>query len=272
MSLVRFGIRRLTPVKPICFKPISFAVRFNSTVTPPLASTESTTKKTPKRFVKVYQKPSLTAKVFPFNQESILEEDVDNWLSAIQRLKNGHAPETAAEIYIDELTRPAEYLQPDTELTEDQIAEQEKFQTTKIPLLSDPVVDNLTNLIMRHGKKSKARKIVSRALYIVFLKLRQDPVIVLRDTLESLAPLLDTKVLKTGTAKNKVVPFPLTQRKRYRYAILWILDAAEKKKSPDYSVRLAEEIIAAYEGKSSGYEKRVQMHKTAIAQRAYVRL
>ena len=29
----------------------------------------------------------------------------------------------------------------------------------KIPLRSDPTVDNLTNLIMRHGKKAKAQKL-----------------------------------------------------------------------------------------------------------------
>lgn len=218
------------------------------------------------------KKYGLTPQVFPINKETITEEDVDEWLASIRRLKNGHSPENATEMYLDQLAKPEQYLVQEFIPSEEQVEEKERFDNTKIPLLTIPVVDNLVNLIMRHGKKSKAKKIVSRALYIIYLKLRKDPVVILHETLEKLAPLMATKVEKTGNAKNKVVPYPLKQRQRYRYAILWILDGATKKKSSDYSVRLAEEIISAYEGKSSGYEKKAQMHKLAIAQRAYVKI
>lgn len=216
--------------------------------------------------------PGLTSQVFPIEKTNITEQDVDDWLKALQRLKNGHSPDNETEIYLNQLTQPEEHLKQEFTPTPEQLEQQEKFAQTKVPLQSIPEVEILINLIMRDGKKSKARKIVSRALYLVYLKLRQDPVVVLKDTLEKLAPLLATKVEKTGNAKNKVVPYPLKERQRYRYAILWILDGATKKKSSDYSVRLAEEIISAYEGKSAGYEKKAQMHKVAIAQRAYVRI
>ena len=136
----------------------------------------------------------------------------------------------------------------------------------------DPTVDNLTNLIMRHGKKAKAQKVVSRALYIVQLKLRKDPIEVLRETLDKLGPLVNTKTMSTGVAKKRVVPIPLNEKQRNRFAIKWILEASNSRKSNDFSVRLAEEIINAYQGKSSGYDKKAQMHKQATQQRAYINL
>ena len=78
--------------------------------------------------------------------------------------------------------------------------------------------------------------------------------------------------MSTGVAKKRVVPIPLNEKQRNRFAIKWILEASNSRKSNDFSVRLAEEIINAYQGKSSGYDKKAQMHKQATQQRAYINL
>lgn len=219
-------------------------------------------------------KSSLTAQVFPLHKEHITENDVDEWLKAVKsmRAKGTGSAATEPEVFIAQLAQPEPFLEEKFEPTEEQLAEVEAFADKKVPLPKDPMIENFTNLIMRHGKKSKAHKILSRALYIVYLKTRKDPMEVLTETLDKLGPLMSTKVEKTGAAKNRTVPYPLNQRQRNRYAITWILEGAEKKKSSDYSVRLAEEILSAFEGKSSGYDRKAQMHKTAMAQRAYIRL
>lgn len=224
------------------------------------------------RFNSTKPQIGLTAQVFPPDKETITESDVDEWLGAILKLKGKKTPETATELYIHQLAEPEVFLEETFQPTEEQLAQVEKYAGKAVPLPCDPIIDNVANLIMRSGKKSRARMILSKALYVVYLKTRQDPVKILYETLDKLAPLLTTQVMMTGFAKSKVVPFPLSKRKRIRFAVLWILEGAEKKKSPDFSVRLAEEIISVYEGKSSGYDKRAQMHKTAISQRAYVQL
>lgn len=219
--------------------------------------------------------PSLAAQIYPPEQSTISEEDLDSWLDAVNELKRGkHQAETDKEVYLQQMTESEVFLQEDQAFTptEEQLQQVALFDQTSIPLQNDPLVDNLTNLIMRHGRKSAAHKTVSRALYIVYLKTRQDPVKVLYETIDKLAPLMGTMTHKTGTAKNRIVPYPLNTRQRNRYAIRWILEGADKKKSPSFSVRLAEEIVLAYEGKSSGYEKKAQMHKVAIAQRAYIQV
>lgn len=219
--------------------------------------------------------PSLAAQIYPIEKDTITEDDVDEWLAAVKELKGGnHAAETATEIYLQQFTEPEVFLQEEQKFTpsEEQLGQIEAFASKKIPLQIDPLVDNITNLIMRHGRKSQASKTVARALYIVYLKTRKDPLEVLYETVDKLSPLMSTVTQKTGTAKNKVVPYPLNTRQRNRYAITWILEGAEKKKSKSFPVRLAEEIISAYEGKSSGYDKKAQMHKVAIAQRAYIQI
>lgn len=216
---------------------------------------------------------SLTAQVYPIDKDNISEQDVDNWLESVRKLKAGRgAAETETEIYLSELTNPEPYLEEKFEPTEEQKAHAEALKAKDLPLPFNPTLENFMNLIMRDGRKSKARKILSRAMYIVYLKTRKDPVAYVEDTLDRLGPLMATKVEKTGVAKNRIVPYPLNKRQRIRYAVVWILQGAEKKKSPDYSVRLAEEIMAAYEGKSSGFDRKAQMHKSAMAHRAYIRL
>lgn len=219
------------------------------------------------------QNASLTAQIYPIDKESITESDVDEWLQAINKLKSKHASaESEVEVYINEFSKPDAFLEEQFEPTEEQKSQIEAYSGKSLPLLFNPTIDNFVNLIMRDGKKSKAQRIFFRALYIVYLKTRRNPVQLLEETLDKLGPLMATKVEKTGNAKNRTVPYPLKKKQRNRYAITWILEGAAKKRSPDYSVRLAEEIVSAYEGKSSGYDRKTQMHKTAMSHRAYIRL
>lgn len=141
-----------------------------------------------------------------------------------------------------------------------------------IPIIKDDVVDHCINMVMKDGKKSQARKRLSRALYLVYLNKRKNPVEILKDCLDNLAPLMKTKTMKTGFAKNVTVPMPLSQRQRNRIAFQWILEGSDKRKSNDISVRLSEEILSVYEGKSSGFEKKALMHKQSVAHRGYLKL
>jgi small subunit ribosomal protein S7 len=251
--LLKTCIKQVIPGGRICFTPsILTMCRFNSTKT---------------------ENFSLTSKVYPLDKDSISEQHVDEWLQALQTLRLGKKVlETETEIYLNQLTKPELFLKEKFEPSEQQIAETQVYANKSIPLKYDPIIEYFTNLIMKHGKKSLAQKIMTRALYIVYLKTRQDPITILYETLDKMGPLVRTNIQKTGTAKARIVPQPLTQRQRNRYAITWILQGTKNKKSADMSVRLAEEIISVYEGKSSGYDKMSQMHKLAMQNRAFIKL
>ncbi|KAF3988715.1 hypothetical protein FT663_03220 [Candidozyma haemuli var. vulneris] len=233
------------------------SLRFNS------SGVQKDTKETP---------ASLTAQIFRSDKEKITEDDLDEWLSAVRVLKEGEQkPETETELYIQEFLKPEQFLRDTFEPTEAQLAEVEQFKSSPVPLKAEPLVEHFVNVLMKNGKKSKARTIFSRALYLVGLRTGLDPLKVLYDALERLGPLFNTRTVRTGFAKNITLPVALNKRQRNRYAIDWILEGTNNKKSSAMSVRLAEEIINAYEGRSSGYDKKARMHKDATTQRAYLK-
>ncbi|CAN6648127.1 small ribosomal subunit protein uS7m [Trichomonascus vanleenenianus] len=220
--------------------------------------------------------------------ESLPREEADKiaeeWIASLRELRtdlvdeNGKyypskafAPEGVAEIdifqqVIDE--KASEKFVP----SEQQQEEFLKVKSTPIPARRDETMNYLTNMIMRAGKKARAEKLMGQALYLVHLKKRTDPVALLKRILEDMAPVVKLKRYSDGGARSELVPTPLTERQRLRQSWLWLLESANKRPSKDFSVRLAEEILAAADGRSPGFEKRVQQHKLAIVNRSFVKL
>jgi small subunit ribosomal protein S7 len=106
-----------------------------------------------------------------------------------------------------------------------------------------------------------------------------NPTLYLTLAIDSIAPLLRIRSQK-GAAGGGValqIPVPLGLRQRRRIAVEWILAAATKRKNRGsgkggFALRLAEEIIAVVEGKSSVWEKRSMIHKQGVAARANLKL
>lgn len=151
-----------------------------------------------------------------------------------------------------------------------QVSQVEELKDRDLPKQKDEVLELAVNIIMKDGKKEIARKHLNRALYLLFLETRNNPVEKLKEALDIVAPIVVTKTVKTGFAKNYTVPVPLTQRQRDRMALMWILKSCDSKASNDFSVRLCDEIVHVLSGKSSLMEKRVLNHKMAIANRSYL--
>ncbi|KAK9471928.1 mitochondrial 37S ribosomal protein uS7m [Dipodascopsis tothii] len=159
-------------------------------------------------------------------------------------------------------------------LADDELAELQKLQARKlaefaVPVREDVLVSHLTNLIMSDGKKARAQKVVARAFYIVRLRTGLEPLDVLRETVGKLAPLFKIVTYRSG-AKSFQVPKGLNERQRNRRALTWIIEGTDKRESPDFGVRLGDEIVAVWRGSSSAYDKRDMIHRTAMANRAYI--
>lgn len=211
---------------------------------------------------------------------SLPDTEINSWLEAIESLRS----EFTEQPYLPEsslagpgqskvnLLEEALNAKKTFEPSEEQIAEWEVLKTVPLPGRQDETLQHVTNMIMRHGKKQRAEKTLSRALYLVFCYTRQDPIQLLKKALDDLAPMMVVKTFKTGVAKAAVIPVPLNARQRNRMAWKWIMEGANKRVSSDFAVRLGEELISVFKGNSSGFDKRDQMHKTAIAHRAYIKL
>lgn len=104
-----------------------------------------------------------------------------------------------------------------------------------------------------------------------------NPILYLTLAIDSVAPLLKIKMIAgaAGGGRALEMPHPLPVRQRRRFAFKWILDAVEKKPSKgsgrkQFPLRIAEEIIAVVEGRSSVWDKRKVIHKQGTAARANV--
>lgn len=211
------------------------------------------------------------------------DKEAEAWLATLQELRKEYRPDgrmfSPSKVFAPEsasgdwsiFNEEFEPLQK-TEITSEQREWVSHLEGKDVPSLHDETMTYLANVIMRHGKKAQAYRFLNQALYLVFLRTRKDPVSQLKDVLENMAPVVRLKRFSDGGARAELVPVPMSERQRLHQAWTWILEASDRHESRDFPVRLAEEIIRAINGSSSGFDKKKQQHKTAIANRAYVSL
>lgn len=159
----------------------------------------------------------------------------------------------------------------------------------------DPIVEQLTNLIMRDGKKATAQRNMATILNILRTKsppkinparpllpgappaghLPLHPVLYLTLAVDSVAPLLRIRAQKgaAGGGTALQIPVPLGLRQRRRVAFMWILDVVSKKKGKTsgkdmFAQKVADELAAVVEGRSAVWERRNAVHKLGTTARA----
>jgi small subunit ribosomal protein S7 len=138
-----------------------------------------------------------------------------------------------------------------------------------VPIVpNNEVVSQLVNTLMRDGKKARAQRLVSDSMKLLSKKVGQaDPYSVLLEAIETASPLLKLSSTKKGS-KVVHVPTALRDRQRRRRAIVWMLDASKKRGEKSFEERFAAEVFDVSQGVSSVLQKKQQVHKQALANRA----
>lgn len=145
-----------------------------------------------------------------------------------------------------------------------------------IPPLQDPLLEFLTNLMMKDGKKETARKHVSLVLTTLRLRSASDPVALVKEAVDIASPSVKMAQFKKGGAKGVAVPLALNMRQKQKKAIDWILDASDKRQNPaaggskKFGERVAYEMEAVLNGTSDVLKKKEQLHNSATVSRANV--
>ncbi|GJJ77229.1 small subunit ribosomal protein S7 [Entomortierella parvispora] len=136
-------------------------------------------------------------------------------------------------------------------------------------LTQNPILSQLVNTIMKDGKKARAQRFVADAMLEIRKRTQSDPYHVILDALELASPILKLTAIKKGS-KVLQVPTPMTERQRRRKAMVWILEASDKRKRGEleFKDRLASEFLAVVNGNSGALVKKNQQHKMALANRA----
>lgn len=131
------------------------------------------------------------------------------------------------------------------------------------------LVSKFINSIMETGKKSTAERILYNALNAVQEKVSgTEPLELFEKAIENVKPEIEVRAKRVGGATYQV-PTPVSPKRRLSLAMRWILDAARKRKGQPMYLRLAAELIAAYNREGSAMATRENIHKMAEANKAF---
>jgi small subunit ribosomal protein S7 len=136
------------------------------------------------------------------------------------------------------------------------------------PRYNSPLVEQLTNRVMRCGKKSLARRIVYGAIEKVSETLgKGDPMDFMLAALENIRPKLEVKSRRVGGATYQV-PMEVPYQRQIGLAFRWLVLAADKRKGT-MAEGLANELLDAYNNTGEVVKKKEEVHRMAQANRAF---
>ena len=140
-------------------------------------------------------------------------------------------------------------------------------------VLPDPVynrtdVTKLINQVMEDGKRTIAQKIVYEALENSSSKLGTSAMEVWDKALENVKPVLEVKARRVGGATYQV-PMEIRPARRQTLAIRWIVASARKRSDRTMALRLANELMDAYNQAGGAFKKKEEMHRMAEANKAF---
>jgi len=133
---------------------------------------------------------------------------------------------------------------------------------------TNKVITKIINKIMLDGKKSVAEGIVYGAFDIIQKKLSVDPVDYTIQAVENLKPVLETKSRRVG-GSNYQVPIEVTPVRRQTLAIRWLIGYSRKRNDRTMQLRLANEIMDAYNSTGGAFKKKDDVHKMAESNKAF---
>lgn len=144
---------------------------------------------------------------------------------------------------------------------------------TKREIIPDPrygslMLTKFMNMVMESGKKSVAESIVYGALDAIGKKGHDEPLEVLTKALENVQPRVEVKSRRVGGATYQV-PVEVRPSRRVALAMRWLIDASRKRNERTMAVKLAGELMDAFENRGSAAKKREDTHRMAEANKAF---
>ena len=136
------------------------------------------------------------------------------------------------------------------------------------PKYGDVLVARLINKVMKDGKKSIAEKIVYRAFSIIEEKMGEDPLVVFKKALDNIKPVLEVRSRRVGGA-NYQVPVEVRPERQISLALRWLVQFARVRGERGMAMKLAGEIMDAYNNRGGAIKKREEVHRMAEANRAF---
>jgi small subunit ribosomal protein S7 len=137
------------------------------------------------------------------------------------------------------------------------------------PRFNSKLVSKFVNCLMWSGKKATATRIMYGAMDQIVNRMPGiDPLEVFTVAIENVKPTVEVRSKRVGGA-NYQVPMQVNRVRQQSLAIRWIIGACRGKSGRPMNLRLAEELMAAFNRQGEAVSKREQTIKMADANKAF---
>ncbi len=130
------------------------------------------------------------------------------------------------------------------------------------------LVSKLTNYVMQDGKKAVAQRIVYAAMAIVDERSESPSLEAFNEAVTNCSPRLEVRTRRVGGA-NYQVPYEVPADRQVALALRWIVRAARERGENTMAECLASEILEAARKEGKAYNKRLDAHRMAEANKAF---
>jgi small subunit ribosomal protein S7 len=149
-----------------------------------------------------------------------------------------------------------------------------KITASRVQLKPDPKFDSMLaskfiNCLMWDGKKSTAQDVFYDAMDEIKRRMPDaSPIEVFNQAVENVKPHIEVRSKRVGGASYQV-PMQVNRNRQQSLAIRWILNAIRDKKGRPTFMKLADELVAAYNKEGAAVTKRENTHRMAEANKAF---
>jgi len=149
-----------------------------------------------------------------------------------------------------------------------------RITASRTQLKGDPVYDSLLaskfiNCMMWDGKKTVAQRIFYDCLGEIKNRIPdQESIDVFTTAIENVKPQIEVRSKRVGGASYQV-PMQVNRARQQSLAFRWILNAVRDKKGRPTHMKLADELVAAFNKEGAAMTKRENTHRMAEANKAF---
>ena len=149
-----------------------------------------------------------------------------------------------------------------------------RITASRKQLKPDPVHGSLLaskfiNCLMLDGKKSIAQGVFYDALAIIKERIPgEEPIDVFTQAVENVKPAIEVRSKRVGGAAYQV-PMQVNRVRQQSLSFRWILMAVRDKKGRPTALKLADELVAAYNREGAAMTRRENVHRMADANKAF---
>ena len=144
-----------------------------------------------------------------------------------------------------------------------------KSQLKPDPVHNSELASKFINCLMWDGKKTIAQNVFYNALDEIKKRVPdQEAIDVFTQAVENVKPHIEVRSKRVGGASYQV-PMQVNKQRQQSLAIRWILNAIRDKKGRPTHMKLADELVAAFNREGASMTKRENTHRMAEANKAF---